>query len=204
MFTLLDGPLGTELNARGIETCLPAWSAGALIDAPDVVERIHRDYAAAGARIHTAKYIFGTKRRTLGDRWEKLARRAVTIAQRALPGMRVAGSIAPLEDCYRPDLSPANSRSEHRELAHVLHSAGCDILLCETFPHIGEARIAVEEAVRTGTETWVGFTAGPRADLLTPNQMVQGAKKRCGGRSPSRFRQLYTRKRIASIPSSSS
>ena len=170
---LLDGPMGTELEARGVSTKLPRWSASALEDAPEVVAAIHRDYAAAGASIHTAN-TFRTRRRTVGDRWETLARRAVSLARQAVPDdHRVAGSLAPLEDCYRPDLSPPHSRAEHRELAMVLADAGCDLLLCETFPHPGEARVAVEEAVRTGLPVWAALTAGPSADLLSPDEIAR-------------------------------
>jgi S-methylmethionine-dependent homocysteine/selenocysteine methylase len=92
-------------------------------------------------------------------------------------GDRVAGSIAPLADCYRPDLSPSDPRSEHRELAQALADAGCDILLCETFPHAGEAVVAVEEAAATPCPTWASFTAGPNADLLTPAAMADAARR---------------------------
>lgn len=170
---LLDGPMGTELEARGVSTELPRWSASALDDAPAIVAAIHRDYAAAGACVHTAN-TFRTRRRTVGDRWETLARRAVSLARASVPREhRVAGSLAPLEDCYRPDLSPPRSRVEHRELATVLADAGCDLLLCETFPHAGEARVVVEEAVRTGLPVWAGLTAGPGADLLTPEALAR-------------------------------
>lgn len=177
MITLLDGPLGTQLNVRGIATDLPLWSAAAIDAAPDVIKAIHRDYADAGATVHTAN-TFRTKRRTAGDDWERLVRDAVAIARRAVPESHcVAGSIAPLEDCYRPDLSPgADSRTEHRELAEVLADAGCNRLLCETFPHLVEAVVAVEEAVRTGVTTWVALTAGPNADLLTPREMARAAR----------------------------
>jgi S-methylmethionine-dependent homocysteine/selenocysteine methylase len=47
-FTLLDGALGTELTRRGCDTRLPLWSARALMDAPEIVRRIHADYAARG------------------------------------------------------------------------------------------------------------------------------------------------------------
>src|SRR5688500_17354583 len=120
---LLDGPLGTELDRRGVPTPLPRWSAGAVDAAPDVLRAIHADYARAGATVHTAN-TFRTKRRTLGDDWERLARRAIAIARESVPaGHRVAGSIAPLEDCYRPDLSPVDPAPEHRELARVLADA---------------------------------------------------------------------------------
>jgi S-methylmethionine-dependent homocysteine/selenocysteine methylase len=177
MLTILDGPMGTELAARGVPTNGPRWSAEALDVAPEVVAAIHRDYAAAGATVHTAN-TFRTKRRQIPDRWRELARRAVAIARASVPaGHRVAGSIAPLEDCYRPDLSPPFPRPEHRELAFTLAQAGVDLLLCETFPHVGEALVAVEEALRTGLPTWVAFTAGPEATLLTPAEVEAGARE---------------------------
>lgn len=176
---LLDGPMGTELNARGVETPLPGWSAHALEDAPGLVRDIHRAYAAAGASIHTTN-TFRTRPAVFPD-WERLARTAVRLAREGLgPGHRLAGSIAPLQDCYRPDLSPAGSDhagtlTAHGELASLLAAEGCDLLLCETFPHVGEGLLATQAAVATGLETWTSFTAGPDADLLTPREVAAGA-----------------------------
>ncbi|KYF89712.1 homocysteine methyltransferase [Sorangium cellulosum] len=179
---VLDGPLGTELAARGVATPAPLWSAAALLDARgcDVVRAIHRDYARAGATVHTAN-TFRTKRRQAGAAWAELLARAVSLAREAVrevdPRHRIAGSIAPLEDCYRPDLSPASARQEHRELAQALAAARVDVLLCETFPHVGEALVALEEAVATGVEAWVSFTAGPGADLLSPEDIGAAARE---------------------------
>lgn len=161
---ILDGAMGTELSRRGVPAPLPAWSAHALDVAPEVVAAIHRDYAAAGATVHTAN-TFRTKRRSVGARWKELTLRAVGIARDSVGQGKVAGSLAPLEDCYRPDLSPdLASRDEHRELAEALAEAGVDLLLCETFPSAVEARVAVEEAVRTGVETWVALL--PMGDMV--------------------------------------
>jgi S-methylmethionine-dependent homocysteine/selenocysteine methylase len=175
-FVRLDGPMGTELVRRGVPVPPPAWSAHALDMAPDVVSAIHRDYAEAGATIHTAN-TFRTQQRSVGTRWDALLRRAVHIARSTVPsGHRIAGSIAPLEDCYRPDLSPGEgSRPEHAKRAQALADAGVDLILCETFPHGTEARVAVQEAVRTGSETWVALTAGPDASLMTPMAMREAA-----------------------------
>jgi S-methylmethionine-dependent homocysteine/selenocysteine methylase len=153
--------MGTELARRGALLPAPAWSAAALDAAPELVAAVHRDYVAAGATVHTAN-TFRTKRRSVGPRWEELARRAVRIARASVGGggaeLRVAGSIAPLEDCYRPDLSPGlASRAEHREVARALADEGVDLLLCETFPDATEALVAVEEAVATGVETWASL-----------------------------------------------
>ena len=61
---ILDGPMGTELLARGVPTPTPGWSAHALDAAPEVVASIHRDYAAAGAVVHTTN-TFRTKSRSV-------------------------------------------------------------------------------------------------------------------------------------------
>lgn len=178
---VLDGPLGTELLARGVPTPLPGWSAHANDTAPDVVTAIHRDYARAGATVHTAN-TFRTKRRVFAD-WRSRVRRAVELARAGLPAEhRLAGSIAPLEDCYRPDRSPARTdpagtRAEHAELATELVAAGCDLLLCETFPEPREALLAVGAALATGRETWLALTPGPNADLLSARELARTARQ---------------------------
>ncbi|MCH8269946.1 MAG: homocysteine S-methyltransferase family protein [Planctomycetes bacterium] len=195
---VLDGPMGTELAARGVPTPLPGWSAHAVHENPDAVQAIHADYARAGARVHTA-CTFRTTQRAIGERWQTLAHDAVRLArQGALDGSPadasppiIAGSIAPLEDCYRPDLSPARTdpdtaRFEHAALARVLVEAGCDLLLVETFPHVGELLIAVEEAVRAGESgkdvtnsipVWASLTPGYLCDLLSPSELAAGAAR---------------------------
>lgn len=173
---LLDGPLGTQLNAHGLQTPAPLWSAAALRSHPELVQQIHRAYAAAGAQVHTAN-TFRTRRRSAGPHWGVLAEEAVRLAREALPpGAVLAGSIAPLEDCYRPDLSPPDPKPEHAELAGHLASLGCDLLLCETFPHVGEGLCAVEAAAETGCPTWAAFTAGYRADLMEPETLAAAAR----------------------------
>lgn len=156
-----------------METPLPAWSALAIESDPDAIVAIHRDYAQAGADVHTAN-TFRAGPRTAGMRSLSLCKKAVELARRgALEGQRVAGSMAPLEDCYRPDLSPESPEAEHRVMAGHLVEAGCDLLLCETFPHGPEALAAVRAARSTGLETWLALTPGPEADLLTPLDLAR-------------------------------
>lgn len=183
---ILDGPMGTELARRGVDLSGPAWSARALEQAPDVVGAIHADYAAAGATVHTAA-TFRTQPRALPEKWRELASRAVEIARRSVPRThRIAGSIAPLADCYRPDLSPARddpsrTRAEHFALATALIDAGCEILLCETFTHAGEALLATEAALEaaegTDTDVWLALSPGYRDDLLSRTAIAEAATR---------------------------
>lgn len=178
---ILDGPMGTELNARGVPTPLPGWSAHALQTHPELVQQIHRDYATAGATIHTTN-TFRTHARQFPDTWRALTDRAVELARAGLLGFdcRLAGSMSPLEDCYRPDLSPAAPREEHRSMARALCESGVDLLLVETFSHVGEAMIAVQEGLETDLPTWVSLTAGPDADLLSVEELRSAAATAIG------------------------
>jgi len=172
----LDGAIGTELIARGLELEPPEWSARAIAEAPELLAHVHADYADAGATLHTAN-TFRTQPRVFGEDWISTLREAVRIAREAVPpGHQVLGSMAPIEDCYRPDLSPGVAASaEHRAIASALHEAGCDVILCETFAHAEEARVAAEAAVETGLPTWLSLTAGPFGDLLSPEELGQVA-----------------------------
>ncbi|HET6417590.1 MAG TPA: homocysteine S-methyltransferase family protein [Polyangiales bacterium] len=174
---ILDGAIGTELISRGLELTAPEWSARAVWDAPDLLAAVHAEYAQAGATLHTAN-TFRTQPRALGPGWESALAAAVRIAREsALPGQSVLGSMAPVEDCYRPDLSPgAAARTEHRRIALALASAGCDRILCETFAHPSEALVAAEEAMATGLPVWVSLTAGPFGQLLSPKALAEVAR----------------------------
>lgn len=178
---LLDGATGTELQRRGVNTGLPLWSARALLEAPQVLRAIHTDYLAAGADIITTN-TFRTRRRTLtraglGERTRELTQLAVQLAcEAARPVDRqvfVAGSIAPLEDCYAPQLVPPDDelRIEHAELAQQLAEAGCDVLLVETMNTIREAVIAAQCAAATGLPVIVSFVVGPQG--RPPDQIDQ-------------------------------
>ncbi|MBK7862803.1 MAG: homocysteine S-methyltransferase family protein [Archangiaceae bacterium] len=171
----LDGPLGSRLQDSGHPVSAPAWSARVLRSAPQAISALHREYAALGCDVHRAN-TFRCTRRACGDDWAELARLAVQLARaEAKPGQRVAGSLGPLEDCYRPDLAPVDAFDEHLEAARVV-AEGVDLLICETFPHAGEAVETVRAAVATGRETWVSFTAGPDATLLTAAQVGAAAQ----------------------------
>jgi len=175
---VLDGATGTELEARGIPSGLPLWSTHALLEAPEVVSAIHAAYVEAGADILTANS-FRTQRRTLAraglaDRAADLTREAVALARAeadraAARGsdVWVAGSAPPLEDCYHPELVPAQEAclAEHREHARNLAGAGVDLILVETMNCAREAEAAARAAAETGLSFLVSFIANADARL---------------------------------------
>jgi S-methylmethionine-dependent homocysteine/selenocysteine methylase len=171
---ILDGAIGTELASRGFALEAPQWSARAILEAPNLLAELHAAYLEAGATLHIAN-TFRAQPRAFGDGWLAALQGAVRIARDALgPGQAVLGSMAPVEDCYRPDLSPGEqARQEHRQVASALSSAGCDLLLCETFANGKEALVAAEEAMTTGLPVWLSLTAGPFGELLSPAELAR-------------------------------
>jgi methionine synthase I (cobalamin-dependent) len=171
---LLDSAMGTELEKRGVPSGLPLWSARALRDAPDEVLAIHRENVAAGVDVLTAD-TFRTHRRTLakeglGGRSVELTREAVSLARRAAAEATiVVGSLSPLEDCYRPDLVPADGEldSEHREQAQALLDAGVDGILIETMNAVRELAAAVRAAKATGLPVIASMITDGRGRLLS-------------------------------------
>ncbi len=186
--TLLDGAMGTELHFRGVEVpdhTTSVWSAKALIDAPEVVLRIHEDYIEAGADVIIADNYAVTppilSRAGLEDRFEKLTLRAAEIANqaraRASRNVRVAGSVPPLETSYRADLvgDDAAILETYRRMTKLL-APNVEILLCETMSSAREALAAATAAAETDCEVWVSWTMqGDRPDHLPSGETVTEA-----------------------------
>jgi S-methylmethionine-dependent homocysteine/selenocysteine methylase len=185
---VLDGATGTELERRGVACELPLWSARALLDAPEVVRAIHRDYVAAGAHALTAN-TFRTQRRTLaraglGERAAELTDLAVRIAREAArdagaTSTLVFGSMPPLEDCYSPALVPdeATLASEHAEHARNLVAAGVDAILVETMNTAREAGAALRAARDAGANALVSFVCTPGARLLSGEPLAAAVSR---------------------------
>jgi S-methylmethionine-dependent homocysteine/selenocysteine methylase len=174
---LLDAAMGTELERRGASTRLPLWSARALFECPELVLAIHREEVAAGAEILTAN-TFRTHRRTLAregleGRSAELTRTAVALAREAAREagrpVFVAGSLSPLEDCYRPDLTPAGDaiEREHALQAESLAAAGVDGILVETQNTVRELASAARWARATGLPVIASMITDGQGRLLS-------------------------------------
>ncbi|MDF2757472.1 MAG: mmuM [Thermomicrobiales bacterium] len=182
---VLDAAMGSDLDRRGLPTTLPLWSAVGLLKRPDLVRQIHLENLLAGADIITTD-TFRTTARTLRKagldpaRAPELDALAVRLAVEARtearrPESSIAGSIAPLEDCYLPtfETPPEVALTEHRAQVGNLAAARVDLIMVETMPTAAEAEIALRAAVETGRPATVGFVCA-MPDPGEPVRLLSG------------------------------
>lgn len=175
---LLNGGMGTEILRRGVPTTLPLWSAEALLTHPQVVQKIHEDYITAGAEIIVTN-TFRTTRRTfakegIAERAHATTLLACQLAHQALEEVQpphavyIAGSIAPLEDCYSPQLTPPEEAlvQEHEIYAQALVEGGVDFLLLETMITLRETMAAIQAAKKCHIPFAVSFCTNAQGNLL--------------------------------------
>lgn len=203
-FVVLDGGLATELESRGHDLDDPLWSARVLLDDPDSVRAVHRDYLRAGADVvATATYqasFGGFARRGLGaGETVETLRRAVDLAREARDAFwadeshrsgrlrpLVAASVGPygavLADGseYRGDygLSTPELVEFHGERWQVLAAAGADLMACETIPSAPEARALLQLLARSdaGTWAWISFSCRDGGHLADGTPLEEVAR----------------------------
>ena len=176
---LLDGGTGTEILRLKLPSPVPLWAVGPLLNAPEMLREIHETYIAAGAEVITTA-TFRTHARAMkhvGRAGEAaaLTRKAVTLADEARSrahsdrDVLVAGSMAPLEDCYEPSRVPDEEelQAEHEAHARNLAEAGVDLLLAETMNTVREARAALLAGLQTGLPTWVSLACAEDGKMLS-------------------------------------
>lgn len=164
--TLLDGGMGQELLARSESAPTGLWSTQFLIDHPDLVRDLHRDYFLAGADIATTNsYAILPDRLSpfgLEHHFAELHRQACQLAVSARDehgqGL-VAGSMGPTGRSYRPDLAPPieEAAALYAEIASI-QEPYVDIFLCETMSSVAQARGAVMGASTGQRPVWLAIS----------------------------------------------
>ncbi|MFN7223830.1 MAG: homocysteine S-methyltransferase family protein [Paracoccaceae bacterium] len=168
--TLLDGGMGQELVARSGDDPTPLWATRVMIDHPGLVKAIHADYFGAGASVATTNTYNILHDRLVGvgldHYYHALHLRALTEAHeaRAEAGRGIiAGSMGPLGESYRPDLTPpvAVSAALYAEKARLM-APHVDVILCETMSSLDLARGAVQGAQAAGRPVWLSVSVDDR------------------------------------------
>ena len=190
---VLDGAMGTELDARGVDTRNSLWSTRALTTAPDVVREVHSDYLDAGARVITTNTYQATLPALIRSGEDAAGAREVIAAGASLAKeaarrfaeahpeepVLVAGGLGPygayLADgseytgAYGIDLpEDPGFQKVHLPRIEALVGEGVDLFALETLPRLDEAQalVAMVKGLAPQAECWVSFQARPDGTRL--------------------------------------
>ena len=164
--TLLDGSIGQELVKRSGDRPTPLWSTQVMIDHPNLVREVHRDYFAAGATIaSTNTYAVlrdRLKRVDIEHKFEYLTNTAVSAARQAQVDHgegRVAGILGPLVASYRPDLCPppVEAAQIYAENVEVMKDS-VDLFMLETMCSVEQAEGTLRAAYGQGLPVWLAVS----------------------------------------------
>ena len=183
-----DGALGTELRDRGVE--VPShtesiWSALALTESPEEIKQIHLDYIEAGSDFITINNYAVTQplleRVNRADELTDLTLKSIELGKDAIKesnkGIKLAGSLPPLETSYRADLVQDRERmiEQYSEIAAILENK-VDIIICETMSSSLEAKSALACVKDSSAEVWLSWTLmGNRKNLLPSGENIVDA-----------------------------
>ena len=193
--------MGTELMRRGVK--VPShvesiWSALALKEAPDTVEKIHTDYIEAGSDYITINNYAVTRpilsRDNFDNELESLTIKSIEIAKAALSktkreDVKILGSLPPLETSYRADLilKEEEMNKQYSEIANILKDK-VDIIICETMASALEAKCALKAALETNMPVWVSWTLhGDVRNTLPSGETVNQAFTELNGLEPDAY-----------------
>jgi len=146
---LLDGAMGTQLFAHGIEAgkCNDYLN----IEAPDLVVNIHKAYLAAGADAVITNTFgankFALARHGLGEKVKQINTAAAKLARKAAGSENyVLGDIGPSGDFLEPlgTLKADELKEAFAKQANSLLVGGVDGFIIETITAIEEMTIAIE------------------------------------------------------------
>lgn len=156
-----DGAIGTELQARGLESgdCPDSWN----LTHPAEVESVARAYADSGSQILLTN-TFRSNRLALQaqgmtDRLSQFNSAGVEIARRASQGRaKVLGSLGPCGKLLvMGEVAADEVALAFAEQAGILNEAGVDGFVIETMSDIEEAKVAVEALKPLGRPVVISF-----------------------------------------------
>ena len=146
-FVFLDGGMGTQLQARGLQPGQKPELAA--LEMPEVLTAIHTDYANAGADILLAN-TFGANAKKLtgcGHTVEEVVSASIACARKAAEttGACVALDIGPLGELLVPagTLAFEDAYNEFAQIIRAGAAAGADLVFLETMTDLYELKAAI-------------------------------------------------------------
>jgi methionine synthase I (cobalamin-dependent) len=157
-----------------------------VLDHPEVVEELHREFVHAGSDVVEAFTYYGhrEKLRVIGkeDILEPLNRQALSIAAQVAreTGTLLAGNLCNT-NVYEPGSSAERAvRSAFTEQVAWAAEAGVDFVIAETFSWAGEALLALEAIRDAGLPAVVTFAVhreGTIRDVASPAEACRQAEQ---------------------------
>jgi 5-methyltetrahydrofolate--homocysteine methyltransferase len=169
---LLDGATGSNLMKAGMPRgcCTEAW----VLDHPDALVALQRQYAAAGSRVLYAPTFqaqpFALERVGLEAECEKINEKLVQLSRSVGEDVLVAGDLTTLA-VYCDSFDPANFDllvENYRRQICGLIAGGADLLVGETLMYPQEAEAILTAAELEGAECCMySFTMQPDGSLFS-------------------------------------
>jgi len=167
--TLLDGGMGQELVRRSrADKPHPLWSLQVMMDEPELVSDVHRDFCVAGARVVCLNTYSVTRHRlTMGNDLPDLAEllslayhlAETGIAASGRQGVDIVSSLPPLTASYlaKSPLTERQMAEEYEELIR-LQMGNVNGFIAETIPSINEGLAALRGAENAGHPIHLALT----------------------------------------------
>jgi len=177
--TLLDGGMGRELERIGAPFKQPEWSALALMQAPNLIADVHRNFITAGAQVittntyalvpfHIGEACFQARAFELALQAAQIARDTVNKTVTTSP-IKIAGCIPPAFGSYRPDLFDPTRVTDILSPLLRAQEALIDVWLVETVSSSQEATAVVNTIKQFSDKPiWLSFSLTNRHDLTLP------------------------------------
>ena len=150
---ILDGGMGQELLARGMEPNGTLWSANALLQEKyhKLLLDTHVDFIKAGAEVivtttFTTRQI-RLKDNNVEDKFEYLNKKAGEIAQKAkklYPNVLIAGGLPPQYLTYEADLRPDSEIADNFKTQAELLNPYVDFFYFDVLSSVKEFKIAID------------------------------------------------------------
>jgi len=186
---LLDGGVGQEIYKRAGKPSTPLWSTQIMIDNPDIVKEVHKDFIKAGSTIITTNSYTCTptrlKRDGNIDLFEKLQIQALDIAIQARNELgysskeiSIAGCLPPLVASYVDNDHSFNQlKNEYEQIVNI-QDPHVDLYLIETIYSIKEAAAALEATQNKNKPVWLSFTlSDDNLNFLRSGESIEDAIK---------------------------
>ena len=188
---ILDGSMSRLLEEQGLEINHRLWTALALVEQPEAIYQVHKQYFDAGANVAiTASYQATVKSFEDVGYSEKQAiayiERSVTLAKKAKQDSKggqakwIAGSIGPY-GAYLSDgaeytgayqIPDYELKDFHEERIKALIASGVDVLAIETIPRLDELRVILNIIAVINFPVWVSISLKDTAHLANGDSLA--------------------------------